>query len=314
MASSIPSRSSTKNTKPPKPCSNSKRNDGDLGNVGPKNAFQDPEFWGLRRSSRIARSPGFFLNATEGIGCCKSSSRRSSSRDSGAPSSKSEVLDNGQLSASEHKSYHLGSIASNEVLKISLHAEKALPSCCSLEDLVDGESEKRNKKSIALSRKEEPMVNGTTFFVGSPVPEDEARERWPHHYVKAKKSKKGTNPTNVYDEDEVILDVKCHYLQANITGCLFDIGDCAYVKGEKRKPNFIGRILEFFETTRGEYYFTVQWFYRAEDTVMKEQTKFHDKMRLFYSDIRNDNLLDCIISKVKISPITPSVCISQVIN
>ncbi|KAM0935713.1 putative DNA (cytosine-5-)-methyltransferase [Dioscorea sansibarensis] len=40
---------------------------------------------------------------------------------------------------------------------------------------------------------------------------------------------------------------------------------------------------------------------------MKEQAKFHDKMRLFYSDIRNDNLLDCIISKVRISPIIPSV-------
>ena len=29
----------------------------------------------------------------------------------------------------------------------------------------------------------------------------------------------------------------------------------------------IGRILEFFETTDGEHYFRVQWFYKVEDTV-----------------------------------------------
>lgn len=28
----------------------------------------------------------------------------------------------------------------------------------------------------------------------------------------------------------MILDVKCHYLQASICGCILDIGDCTYVK------------------------------------------------------------------------------------
>lgn len=39
------------------------------------------------------------------------------------------------------------------------------------------------------------------------------------------------------------------------------------IQGEERGPNYVGRILEFFETMEGEYYFNVQWFFRAEDTV-----------------------------------------------
>lgn len=85
-----------------------------------------------------------------------------------------------------------------------------------------------------------------------------------------------------------------------------------------------------------EDYFRVQWFYRAEDTVsiylnqmgnsiissfawlllfqkcfsqvLKEEAASHDKKRLFCSDMMNDNLLDCIVSKVKIIQRPPSVC------
>lgn len=101
----------------------------------------------------------------------------------------------------------------------------------------------------------------------------------------------------------------------------------------------IGRILEFFRTTDGEDYFRVQWFYRIEDTVsirivfeydilmsehlipsighilfpfvsqvIKEEGAFHDKRRLFYSTLMNDNLIDCIISKVNVTKVTPKVC------
>ncbi|PKU81877.1 DNA (cytosine-5)-methyltransferase CMT2 [Dendrobium catenatum] len=37
-------------------------------------------------------------------------------------------------------------------------------------------------------------------------------------------------------------------------------------KAEKGRPDYVGRILEFFKTTKGENYFTVQWFFRADDT------------------------------------------------
>lgn len=41
---------------------------------------------------------------------------------------------------------------------------------------------------------------------------------------------------------------------------------------------------------------------------MKDAAAFHDKKRLFYSNLMNDNILDCIISKVNIVKIPPAVC------
>lgn len=32
------------------------------------------------------------------------------------------------------------------------------------------------------------------------------------------------------EEDEVILNVECHYGQANVDGCIFSIGDCAFIR------------------------------------------------------------------------------------
>lgn len=32
------------------------------------------------------------------------------------------------------------------------------------------------------------------------------------------------------EEDETILNVESHYAQANVGGCVFNIGDCAYIK------------------------------------------------------------------------------------
>lgn len=43
---------------------------------------------------------------------------------------------------------------------------------------------------------------------------------------------------------------------------------CLFVsQGDKRDQNYVGKILEFFQTIEGEDYFRVQWFFRAEDTV-----------------------------------------------
>ena len=114
----------------------------------------------------------------------------------------------------------------------------------------------------------------------------------------------------------------------------------AMLQGNEEKKD-VGRILEFFKTTDGENYFRVQWFYRVEDTVsvwiffiyylkyglvmdaihltnhsllflsvsqvIKEVGNFHDKRRLFYSSIMNDNLIDCIILKVNVTQISPRV-------
>ncbi|CAA0813098.1 DNA (cytosine-5)-methyltransferase CMT2 [Striga hermonthica] len=134
-----------------------------------------------------------------------------------------------------------------------------------------------------------------SFFIGDPVPEDEARRRW---------------PWRIEDDDgdeELVLDIKCHYSQAEILKTVFYLGDCAYVKGPKGGSDYVGKIIEFFETIDGEDYFRVQWFFRAEDTVIKDDGISHDKKRLFYSTLMNDNLLDCIVSKVEVVQIPSNV-------
>ena len=40
---------------------------------------------------------------------------------------------------------------------------------------------------------------------------------------------------------------------------------------------------------------------------MEDQAQSHDPRRLFYSDLKDDNLLDCIVSKVTIVQVSSSV-------
>ncbi|KAM3229351.1 hypothetical protein ACQJBY_060300 [Aegilops geniculata] len=153
-------------------------------------------------------------------------------------------------------------------------------------------------------------VNGSCCFVGEAVPEEEARQRWPHRYEKNHhfvEKDKGSDIQPFANAGNAVLDVKCHYLQASISGSTLCIGDCAFVKGPEGKPNYIGKILEFFETVAGESYCRVQWFFRAEDTIMEDQAQSHDPRRLFYSDLKDDNALDCIVSKVSIVQVSPCV-------
>ncbi|XP_074270247.1 DNA (cytosine-5)-methyltransferase CMT2-like isoform X2 [Silene latifolia] len=109
---------------------------------------------------------------------------------------------------------------------------------------------------------------------------------------------------NDKEEDEPILNVKCHYVQAEVNGKVFHLGDCALIRGDGKQKH-IGRIIEFLRTMEDDDYFRVQWFYKPEDTVMKKETSFHDKKRIFYSTIENDNMLDCIISKLNVTQISP---------
>uniref|UniRef100_A0A0D3G4P2 DNA (cytosine-5-)-methyltransferase n=1 Tax=Oryza barthii TaxID=65489 RepID=A0A0D3G4P2_9ORYZ len=150
--------------------------------------------------------------------------------------------------------------------------------------------------------------DGSCFFVGDAVPGDEARKQWPHRYEindQIMKKDKRTSSQTFSNAGKAVLDVKCHYLQAKVSRYTFCIGECAF--GPEGKPNYIGRLLEFFETKTGECYFRVQWFFTAEDTVIGEQAQSHDPRRLFYSDLTDDNLLDCIVSKVTIVQVPPSV-------
>ncbi|KAJ8774118.1 hypothetical protein K2173_009549 [Erythroxylum novogranatense] len=169
-------------------------------------------------------------------------------------------------------------------------------------------AEERTAK-VYSSEKTKPQISGKKCkkfkrcsFIGDPVPKDEAEEKWNWRYeIKSQRFKCEKLPSvdDDNDEDKVVWNVECHYNQAEINGCIFSLGDCAYIKGEGKQKH-IGRIVEFFKTTDMEDYFRVQWFYRAEDTVMKDEAAFHDIKRVFFSTIMNDNPLDCIISKITV--------------
>ncbi|XP_057467663.1 DNA (cytosine-5)-methyltransferase CMT2-like [Actinidia eriantha] len=172
--------------------------------------------------------------------------------------------------------------------------------------LAEDRRPKQKTKTHAPSEEKENAEEITCIFVGEPVPEEEAREKWSWRYeLKSEISKCQSWKLNAGEEDEVILNVECHYTQAIVDNCIFNLGDCACIKGDEGQKH-VGKILEFFKTTDGEDYFRVQWFFRAEDTVMQNEAAFHDKNRLFYSTLMNDNLLDCIISKVNVIQIAPT--------
>ncbi|KAI4327813.1 hypothetical protein L6164_020231 [Bauhinia variegata] len=162
--------------------------------------------------------------------------------------------------------------------------------------------------------KRSDVSSDTCFFVGKPIPANEAREKWPLRYQSKNKAEKKNSPRSVNgvpgEEDEV-LQAKCHYRQAMVDGTLYNLNDDAYVKAEDGKPNYIARIIELFDTVDNELYFTAQWFYRAADTVIKDHAALVDEARVFISDVKDDNPLDCIVSRVKIARISPNVDLAK---
>ncbi|XP_043691598.1 DNA (cytosine-5)-methyltransferase CMT3-like [Telopea speciosissima] len=151
----------------------------------------------------------------------------------------------------------------------------------------------RSAKKAKKAKKAPSNVESRLY--GKPVPEAEARERWSHRYKDVK------NDDNI----EEVLHVRCHYKQAEVDGCIYNLNDDAYVKGEEGGSDFIGRIIELFETEDRKPYFTAQWFFKAEDTVINDHAGLIDEKRVFYSEMRDDNPLDCIVSKLKIVQVAP---------
>ncbi|KAL1315975.1 DNA (cytosine-5)-methyltransferase 1-like [Arachis hypogaea] len=148
---------------------------------------------------------------------------------------------------------------------------------------------KSKKKSKGSSSSPNP---DDCCFVGNRIPPNEARAKWPTRYKGA--------VTNGKTENGDVLKAKCHYRQATVDGVLFELNDHAYVKAGDGELNYIARIVEMFETVNGEQYFTAQWFYRAQDTVIKQHSELIDEKRVFMSDVQDDNPLNSIVSKVKI--------------
>ncbi|GMH28180.1 hypothetical protein Nepgr_030023 [Nepenthes gracilis] len=176
------------------------------------------------------------------------------------------------------------------------------------DNLIEKKPNKKVEEHHASKKQKREESEVVSLLIGDPIPDSEARSRWPHRYKNQGQVTTGPiSKPHDDDEDELVLNVKCHYSQAEIVKRLFNLGDCALVKGKQGRQNYVGRIMEFFKTMDDEDYFRVQWFFRAEDTVINEEATFHDEKRLFISDLMNDNPLDCIVSKVDIAHIPSGV-------
>ncbi|KAG8387340.1 hypothetical protein BUALT_Bualt02G0011300 [Buddleja alternifolia] len=125
-------------------------------------------------------------------------------------------------------------------------------------------------------------------FLGEPVPAEEARQRWPHRYQK---------------NQQEVIQARCHFVKAEVDGQVFCLEDDAFVKAEEGKESYICKIIEFFKAVDDSQYFTAQWYYRAEDTVIKTFGDLIDNKRIFFSEIKDENPLECLIKKLTIVPL-----------
>uniref|UniRef100_A0A0E0GJA1 DNA (cytosine-5-)-methyltransferase n=1 Tax=Oryza nivara TaxID=4536 RepID=A0A0E0GJA1_ORYNI len=184
-----------------------------------------------------------------------------------------------------------------------LEAEERMGKC-----VGEGSAEKAaTRKRVARPSTARRVEDSDDHFVGDPVPDDEARQRWPVRY-----SRKGSDSLlkQELDEDEE-MKARCHYLAANVDDEIYHLDDDVYVKAGPDEENYIGRITEFFEGVDRGSYFSCQWFFRTADTVissklLKVHDHRHNHKRVFLSKEKNDNLIECIVSKVKIAHVDPN--------
>ncbi|GAB2276959.1 DNA (cytosine-5)-methyltransferase cmt3 [Dionaea muscipula] len=146
-------------------------------------------------------------------------------------------------------------------------------------------------------------------FLGEPVPMEEAKKRWPHRYISKEDERRKSRSRNEKgsDDDDELMQAKCHYLSAVVDGTIYTLGDDAHVQAEEEKPHYICNIIELFEGVDGLPYFRAQWFYRSTDTKIKNAIKLTESKRIFLSEIKDDNPLDCLAEKLKIARVTPTV-------
>uniref|UniRef100_M4DTL4 DNA (cytosine-5-)-methyltransferase n=1 Tax=Brassica campestris TaxID=3711 RepID=M4DTL4_BRACM len=144
-----------------------------------------------------------------------------------------------------------------------------------------------------------PEPSTDLSFTGEPISAEEAIAKWPSRYRSSKARVSATVGTPK-DGEENLEQAKRHYSQALVDGTLFNLGDDVYVKAEDGNPNYIAKIVEFFEAIDGEPYFRARWFYRPEDTVIKTLASEVQEKRVFLSNVEDDNPLNCIVSRVNI--------------
>ncbi|KAI5675160.1 hypothetical protein M9H77_06110 [Catharanthus roseus] len=181
--------------------------------------------------------------------------------------------------------------------------------------LENGSENEKDSSRSPVQRKPKRRVaeedeNGGNRLIGEPILREEACSRWPHRYEgKGKRKPKnigGSKDSKDDDDSEELIEARQHYAQAFVDGQIFNLEDDAYVKAEDDNKNYICKIVEIFEAVDGEPYFTAQWFYRAEDTVIKTCENLIDQKRVFFSEVKNDNPLDCLVRVLRINRIPPN--------
>nr|XP_051205329.1 DNA (cytosine-5)-methyltransferase CMT1-like [Lolium perenne] len=180
----------------------------------------------------------------------------------------------------------------------------------------------RRKRRVAtrprsMQKKEEGASESEDHFVGAdPIPDDEARRRWPERYkpkasdrpkVTTKRKKRSNAP-----EEEKEKRARCHYRSAIVEGVNFDLGDDVYIRpAGDGEDDYIGRITEIFQEIEHGSYFCCRWFYSVADTVITSKVlevpdHEQDHKRVFLSEEKDDNLVGSIISKVNITYVGPN--------
>ncbi|XP_047330828.1 DNA (cytosine-5)-methyltransferase CMT3 [Impatiens glandulifera] len=184
-------------------------------------------------------------------------------------------------------------------------------------DLVEDDVTDNSRASIKEEDVDEnDEDDDESRFTGSHIPLAEARKRWPYRYQGHTTKNKATYPeiADLNNESDEIIQAKRHYNSAIVDNSIVcNVGDDAYVKGEVEGYDYICRIIEMFEAKDGSLYFTAQWYYRAKDTAIKDHAKFIHHKRVFFSEIKDDNPLGCLVSKLHILrlPLTMDSCIDE---
>ncbi|PSR90243.1 DNA (cytosine-5)-methyltransferase [Actinidia chinensis var. chinensis] len=161
-------------------------------------------------------------------------------------------------------------------------------------------SEAESSKKLKINEEDE---KDNCRFIDDPIPDEEARQRWLHRYQGKHNGKQIALSTSskLKDNSEEVIQARCHYEKAEVDGrVVFSLEDDAHVKGEEGEDNYICRIIEMFEAMDGSYYFTAQWYYRAKDTVIKSRSILIDKRRVFFSEVKDDNPLSCLVERLNI--------------
>ncbi|KGN66422.1 DNA (cytosine-5)-methyltransferase CMT3 [Cucumis sativus] len=138
-------------------------------------------------------------------------------------------------------------------------------------------------------------------FLQPHFPDSDARVRWPLRY--ARKKKNVVEEKKSRDDSEEVIQALHHYSQAKVDNITYNLLDDAHVKAEGEEDDYICKIIEMFEAVDGQLYFTAQWYYRAKDTVVKDHAHLINDKRVFFSEVRDDNPLDCLVKKLNIARI-----------